>query len=69
MVNYYKQFEKFKESYPNAPYEVDAFVKMVMLFYGFTKRTANKWVTNFEQTGIIEINKTDDTNIWEVKYV
>jgi DNA polymerase/3'-5' exonuclease PolX len=68
MVNYYKKFNGFCEAEEVKQIEdIESFRGKVMRFYGFSKKTANKWIKNFEETGYIEVKKKEGTaDSWTV---
>ena len=62
MVNYYKQLEKHKEAGKFKEIEtVKEFEKKIMYLFGFSKKTAKKWVKDFDIAGVINITKIDGT--------
>ena len=83
MVNYYKEFPKFKEQYqankelPQKDIPLDIFVNNLMRFFGFGGRhdTIDRWCTNFRAVGFISIerNKSKEIDIcdpfWEVNFI
>jgi hypothetical protein len=70
MVNYYKQFDSFKQKYNfgvGGKMLLDTFQAKFMEFFGFSKKTSEKWMANFEDVGYIKITRDYDTSIWYVE--
>ena len=67
MVNYYKQFETFKNQFKSKEMSLDDFKQQMMIFFGFGGRskTIDRWITNFNDAKLIEIKKDKD-NRWNV---
>lgn len=67
-INYYSQFEAFKQKYNfSGKMLLDNFQAKFMEFFGFSKKTAEKWMANFEDVGYIKITRDYDTSIWYVE--
>ena len=62
------QFEAFKQRYNfKGKILMDTFQAAFMEFYGFSKKTAEKWMANFEDVGYIKIKRDYDSSIWFVE--
>ena len=72
MTNYYKQFDKFKESENiKDGISVEEFEKKMILYYGFggRNRSLKRWIENFRHVGLIKIIKVKGTsNDWIVLF-
>ena len=65
MTNYYKQFDKFKES-ENLKDGISSieFKKKMILYFGFggRSRSVTRWIENFQTVGLIKITKVKGTS-------
>ena len=71
MVNYYNQFTAFKKNrklVKEKEYSLKEFEQHMLIFFGFGGRNnaARRWITNFNDAGLIEIIKKD-TKDWVIK--
>ena len=73
MTNYYKQFPAFKQTLQTHKMPITEFRKQMMIFFGFGGRnkTIDRWITNFNNAGLIKITKDrnvmdNDDNCWMV---
>jgi hypothetical protein len=65
-INYYSQFEAFKQKYNfSGKMLLDHFQAKFMEFFGFSKKTSEKWMANFEDVGYIKILIEND--MWYVE--
>jgi hypothetical protein len=67
--NIYKQIPKFREHLKSMGIDnnipKDVFGKNLMLYFGMNKKTAMKWIIQFKEVGLIEVN--DNLNIIKFK--
>jgi 2-succinyl-5-enolpyruvyl-6-hydroxy-3-cyclohexene-1-carboxylate synthase len=73
MTNYYSQFGRFKEQMKlNSKDKIllDQFEQKMILFFGFGGRnkTVSRWLANFQNVGLIKIEKDSD-DVWFVTIV
>jgi len=67
MVNYYSMFGQFKEQRNlSGRILLDQFEKEMSLFFGLGEKSARRWLANFQNVGLIKINKDVD-GVWFVE--
>lgn len=66
MVNYYSQFGKFvMQRNLKGKILLDQFEQEMCLFFGLGEKAAHRWLCNFQNVGLIKIEKDSD-DIWFV---
>ena len=69
MVNYYSQFGKFvAQRNLKGKILLDQFEMEMSLFFGLGEKAAKRWLANFQNVGLIKIEKDSD-DVWFVTIV
>lgn len=68
--NIYKEIPKIKDKLAGLGYKKNipakVFARTLMLMYGMKVDTTRKWISNFEETDIIKINKGKVNFLWKI---
>ncbi len=69
MVNYYSQFGKFvAQRNLKGKILLDQMEKEMQLFFGLGEKATCRWLANFQNVGLIKIEKDSD-DVWFVTIV